>query len=72
MENYLKIENLNVLNIIKDFNLVIKDKGIYSIVGKSSSGKTLLTKTFAVVLPISNERPVWCSEKPGFKTYFST
>ena len=47
MENYLKIENLNVLNVIKDFDIVINDKGIYSIVGKSSSGKTLLTKTFA-------------------------
>ena len=47
MENYLKIQNLNVLNIIKDFNLVIKDKGIYSVVGKSTSGKTLLTKTLA-------------------------
>ena len=29
MENYLKIENLNVLNVIKDFDIVINDKGIY-------------------------------------------
>lgn len=47
MKNYLCISNLNVFDIIKDFNLEIKSTGIYSIVGKSCSGKTLLLKTLA-------------------------
>lgn len=47
MGNYLCIKSLNVLDLIKNLNLDIKGPGIYSIVGRSCSGKTLLLKTLA-------------------------
>lgn len=53
MKNYLVIKDLNVFDIIKNLNLEITSSGVYSIIGKSNSGKTLLVKTLAGFLEYS-------------------